>query len=302
MTQTLYTHQSKNIFKTWLLIALFVLVVLGLGYGAAIYFGSPLILLIAGIFAIAMNVGAYWYSDKIVMKMQGAKPLDPKEYKEVKNIVENLAITSGLPEPKLYLMQETAPNAFATGRNPEHAAIAVTTGLIGILDRTELEGVLAHEMSHIGNKDTLIQMMVVVLVGFVAMLADLFFYFSFFGGADDDMDPKLAIIFTILGFVLALLAPVIATLIQLAISRKREFLADASGSLLTRHPEGLASALQKISKNATPMKRANNATAHLFISSPFGARGGGVKARLARLFMTHPPTEERISALRNLGK
>lgn len=299
---TLYTHQSKNVWKTWLLIVLFVVVVMLLGYGAFLYFGSPLILLVAGVFAIVMNVGAYWYSDKIVMKMQRAKQLDPKQYPEVKNIVENLAITSGLPEPKLYVMEERAPNAFATGRNPEHAAIAVTTGLLQMLDRTELEGVLAHELSHIGNKDTLIQMMVVVLVGFVAMLADLFFYFSFFGGADDEMDPRFAIIFTILGFVLALLAPFIATLIQLAISRKREFLADASGALLTRHPEGLASALEKISGNVIPMKHANNATAHLFIASPFGKKKNGLKSKISRLFMTHPPAEERISALRSLGQ
>jgi len=292
---TLYTHQDSNIRKTWALMAVFLIVVILVGWGISWYFGSPIILYVAVGFALIMNVYSYWYSDKLVVKMTGAKMMpDEGQYREVHNIVENLAITSGLPKPRLYIVDDPAPNAFATGRDPKHAVIAVTTGILKILDRSELEGVLAHELSHVGNRDMLVSTVAVVLVGFLAILSDLFLRMTFFGGGNRD---KGGALFLILGIVGAILVPIAAKLIQLAISRKREFLADASGALLTRYPEGLASALEKISMHSKQMRKANHATAHLFIANPFGA--GGKTAQWAnKLFSTHPPVEDRTRALR----
>jgi heat shock protein HtpX len=196
-----------------------------------------------------------------------------------------------LPMPRVYIIDDPAPNAFATGRNKEHAVVGVTTGILGILNKTELEGVIAHELSHIGNKDILLSTVVVVLAGFVSIAADFFLRGMMFRGRDEN---KGGGVFVIVGIALSILAPIFATLIQLAISRKREFLADASGALLTRYPEGLASALQKISQYSRPMIHANTATAHLFISNPFG---GGLGKKVSKLFSTHPPTEERVHAL-----
>ena len=202
--------------------------------------------------------------------------------------------------PKLYVINDESPNAFATGRNQEHSAVAVTSGLLQILNKNELEGVIAHELSHIGNKDILISTIVVILVGFVALLSDFFIRAQFFRGRRNDRDGggQAQLIMMITGIVLAILTPIIATLIQLAISRKREFLADASGALLTRYPEGLASALEKISNHPTPLRRINKATAHLYISSPL--KGGQATSWLGKLFMTHPPIGERIKALRGM--
>lgn len=291
---TLYTHQESNIAKTWVLMFLFALISIGIGWAVSLYFGDPGILLIAVIFAIVMNVGSYWFSDKLVVSMTGAKPADPAEFADLHNIVENLAITAGLPKPRVYVVNDPAPNAFATGRNKEHAVVAVTTGLLGMLERTELEGVIAHELSHIGNRDMLVSTVAVVLVGFVTIVSDFVFRGMLFGGGDNRENKNHPIV-AVIAFAFIILAPIFATLLQLAISRKREFLADASGALLTRYPEGLANALRKISGYPAPMKRANNATAHLFISNPFGPRAG-VNA-FAKLFMTHPPVEERIKAL-----
>ncbi|HEY4517985.1 MAG TPA: M48 family metalloprotease [Candidatus Paceibacterota bacterium] len=288
---TLYTHQSENIRKTWFLITAFLVVIIGFGWVISQAYGNPGILYFAIIFSIVMNIASYWYSDKIVLATAGAKPVTREQYPDLWNVVENLSITAGLPMPKVYIINDPAPNAFATGRNKEHAVVCATTGLLQILNRTELEGVMAHELSHIGNRDILLSTVVVVLVGFVALLSDFFLRSShMFGGGD--RDNKAQGIFIIAGIVLSILAPIIATLVQLAISRKREFLADASGALLTRYPEGLASALQKIGQYSQPMRRANNATAHLFISNPFGNKNG-----IAKLFMTHPPVQERIKAL-----
>ena len=200
-----------------------------------------------------------------------------------------------MPKPNVYIINDPAPNAFATGRDPKHGAVAVTTGLLRMMERSELEGVLAHELSHIKNRDTLVMTVVVVLLGIVTLLSDFFIRSQMFGGGD--RDNKAAPYLMIIGIVLAILSPIIAQLIQLAISRRREFLADASGALMTRYPEGLASALTKIGAYAAPMQRANNATAHLFISNPFGA---GAMKGIAKFFMTHPPVEERVRAL--LGK
>jgi len=291
---TIYTHQTSNVAKTWALMTAFFIAVIGLGWFFGFVLDEPGILPIAVIIAVVMNVGSYWFSDKLVISMSGAKPAGEAEYGELHNLIENLAITAGLPKPKIFVINDPAPNAFATGRNKEHAVVAVTSGLLALLDRTELEGVIAHELSHIGNKDMLVSTVAVVLVGFVTLLADFFLRSRLMGGGD--RDSKAGSIFMLVGFALALLSPVIASLMQLAISRKREFLADATGALLTRYPEGLASALQKIAAYGRPLQRANNATAHLFISNPFGP-GKSSRSFIANLFSTHPSVEARVQAL-----
>ena len=240
-----------------------------------------------------MNVISYWYSDKIALKLNHAKPIKKEENPDLWNIVENLSITAGLPMPRLCIINDPSPNAFATGRNKEHAVVAVTTGLLQILNKNELEGVIAHELSHIGNRDILLSTVIVVLVGFVSIIADIFLRSTFWGVGRSRDDDRGGSIMMLVGIVLSILAPIFATIIQLSISRKREFLADASGALLTRYPEGLASALKKISQNSRPMTYANNATAHLFISNPFSGAG----KKISNLFNTHPPIEERIKAL-----
>jgi len=292
---TLYTHQEENVAKTWILMAGFFGVVMALGWAISYYFNNPGILLFAVLFAVGTNVFAYWNSDKVVVAMAGAKPADPVQYRDLHNSVENLAITAGLPKPRVYIIDDQAPNAFATGRDKEHAVVAVTTGLLNTMERAELEGVLAHELSHIGNRDMLVSTIAVVLVGFVTLASDFFLRSTFLGGGGRDRDGKGNPVLAIIAVALIVLAPIIATLMQLAISRKREFLADASGALLTRYPEGLANALRKIGAYSEPMRRANNATAHLYISNPFGP--GTKTSALAKLFMTHPPIEERIKAL-----
>lgn len=294
---SLYTNQSSNVRKTWLLMTLFFIVVIALGLAVSWYFDSPLILYAAVAISIIMNVASYWYSDKIVLKLHKAQPVTRDSHRDLWNVVENLSITAGLPMPKVYVINDPAPNAFATGRNAEHGVVVATTGLLGILNNTELEGVIAHELSHIGNKDILLQTIVVVLVGFIALLADIFFRTALFGGGNRREGGGAVVL--IVGIVLAILAPIIGKLIQLAISRKREFLADSSGALLTRYPEGLASALQKIGAYVGPMRTANHATAHLFISDPFDREDQkSFTAWLTKLFMTHPPVEERVKALR----
>lgn len=295
---TLYTQQSSNIQKTVLLMGVFLVFVIAICYGVSYYFGNPLILYIGAIFAVLTSVGSYWYSDKIVLKMTGAKQITKEQAPELYNIVENLAITAGLPMPKVFIVEDPSPNAFATGRDPEHAVVAATSGLLQILDRTELEGVMAHELSHIGNRDMLVMTVAVVLAGFVAIVADFFTRAMIFGGGDDRNRHPAFIIVGIIGIILA---PIAAKMIQLAISRKREYLADATGALLTRYPEGLASALEKISQHAQPMRKASHATAHLFISDPFKTNAGGFKQKLSGLFQTHPPAADRINKLRNMG-
>lgn len=298
---SIYTHQDKNIRKTWALMFMFLLVVIGLGWAISWYFGNPSILIIAVIFALIMNVTSFWYSDTLVIKMTGAKPVTHAQDKELWNIVENLSITAGLPMPKLYVIEDPAPNAFATGRDPEHAAVAVTSGLRSMMNRTELEGVLAHELSHIGNRDMLVSTVAVVLVGFVAIIADIFLRATFWGHGGrggGNRDGRLQILILVLGIFAAILAPIAARLIHFAISRKREFLADASGALLTRYPEGLASALEKISAYGRPMKRQSHATAHLFIANPLGSTKKSFGSKMSALFSTHPPVGERTRALR----
>ncbi|MDP2947443.1 MAG: M48 family metallopeptidase, partial [Nanoarchaeota archaeon] len=244
-----------------------------------------------------MSFISYWFSDKIVLAISGAKPLEHDQNQELYHIVENLCITAGLSLPKIYLINDSAPNAFATGRNPKNAVVAVTTGLLQSLDKTELEGVIGHELSHIGNRDILIQTIVVVLVGAISMIADIFVRGRFFGrkGSNNNEGGQAGVILMIVGLVFMILSPIIAKLIQLAISRKREFLADASSALLTRYPAGLAGALEKISQNPNQIKFANKATAHLYIANPFRGK------KISNLFSTHPPIAERIKRLREMS-
>lgn len=294
---SLYTDAERNIRKTWVLMLTFLIVVVGLGWAFSYIFESPAILYIAVAFSILMNIGSFWYSDKISLATSGAKPADEREFQELHRVLENLAITVGIQKPRLYVINDSAPNAFATGRDEKHAAVAVTTGLLNMMERSELEGVLAHELSHIKNRDTLVMTVVVVLLGFITLLSDFFLRSMLYGRGGNgagDRDGRLQIILVIAGFALAIFAPLVARLIQFAISRKREFLADASGALITRYPEGLASALSKIGAYKAPMKNANHATAHLFIGNPFGAKA---MQGLNRLFSTHPPVEERVKAL-----
>jgi heat shock protein HtpX len=295
---TLYTQADNNIRKTWFYMTGFLVFVILIGLVASYALNDQAILWIAVIYSIVSSFIGYWYSDKIVLVMSGAKPLLHNDNPEIYHLVENLCITAGLPVPKIYILNEAQPNAFAAGRDPNHAVIAITTGLISRLDRVELEGVISHEMSHIGNRDALLQTVVVVLVGVISILVNFFFRISYFGGrrSDNREGGGLMMIFAV---VLLVLAPLVATLIRLAISRKREFLADASGALLTRYPEGLARALEKISSDPNPLRTANSSTAHLYIASPF--RGKQAKDWFSTLFMTHPPVEDRVKALRDLN-
>ena len=295
---TVSVQKGSNIRKTWLLIAVFLAVVIGAGWVFSIIYGNPLILYFAVIFSAVMNVVSYWYSDKIVLAMAKAKAIEKTGYPEIFEIIGRLAKADGLPMPKVYLIDEEQPNAFATGRNPEHAAVAVTKGLLQRLDKNELEGVLSHELSHVKNRDILVSTVVVVLVGFVSVISDIFLRSAIWGGFGRDRDNEGQSAFGVFGIILALLAPLAAILIQLAVSRKREFLADVSGAALTKNPLKLASALEKISSNQTQMKVARTATAHLWVASPFKGQKG--ISSITRLFMTHPPIEERVKILKSL--
>ena len=294
---SIYKNADSNTRKTWLLITGFLVFIIAVGWLFSYLLNSNVILIFAVVLSILMSITSYWFSDKIVLSMAHAKPIEKKDNPELYRIVENLCITAGLPLPKIYIINEAQLNAFATGRDKNHAVVAVTQGLLNRLDKTELEGVIAHELSHIGNKDMLVSTVVVILVGVVSLLANFFLRISFLGRRDSDNNRAGALLM-VLGLIAAILAPIAATLIQLAISRKREFLADADGALLTRYPEGLASALQKISADVTSMKSANTATAHLYIDSPFNQKQD--KNWFINLFQTHPPVEERIKALRDM--
>lgn len=292
---TIYTQADRNIRLTWLYITGFLIFVIAVGYVFAGAMNNSAILVVAVIFSTLMSVASYWWSDKIVLAMSGAKEVTHENAREIYHIVENLCITAGLPVPKIYIIQDSSPNAFATGRDPEHAVIALTTGIIEKLEKKELEGVIAHELSHIGNRDMLLSTAIVILVGFVALLADWFRHWAWLGSGDDNRDRgQLGLILFVAAIILSILAPLAAMLVQLAISRKREYLADADGALLTRYPEGLATALEKISADPRPLRSANRATAHLFIANPFRGK------KISSLFQTHPPVGERVKALRGM--
>jgi heat shock protein HtpX len=295
----MYKQIDANKRKTFTLLTLFLLFIIGFGWVLARLYDSPGILFIAVIVSFVQAFVSYYYSDKLALTVSGAQPIDEATNKQFYRLVENLAITGGIPMPKLYSIDDSAPNAFATGRDPKHAAIAVTTGLLEKLDKSELEGVLAHEMSHIINYDIRVSTIVVVLVGIIALASDWFLRSLWWGGgrrSDREEGGGGNGFIMIIGILLAILGPLAATLIQLAVSRKREFLADASGALLTRYPEGLASALEKIADDKEPLEVANKATAHLYFENPLKDYKGYVNS----LFSTHPPVEERIKALRNM--
>lgn len=293
---TLYTQQGRNVFRTWVLMTVFLVLVMLIGWVASLYYNSSAILYVAVGFALMMNLYAYWFSDSVAIRSAGAVPADENQYRELHRIVENLAITAGLPKPRVYIINDPAPNAFSAGRDNKHAVVAVTTGLLGMMNKTELEGVISHELAHVGNRDILVMTVAVVLVGFISVLANIGLRVSMFGGNDrENKNP-----FVLIGFILAIiLAPLAAQLIELAISRRREFLADASGALLTRYPEGLENALRKIGSYNAPMQRASTTTAHLFIANPFGAHAAG--QWMQKMFSTHPPIPQRIAALQGMN-
>jgi heat shock protein HtpX len=296
---TLYQDSDANIRKTWLLMSGFFVFVMLIGYAISRYFNSPIILIIAVLFSCVSSFVSYWWSDKIVLSMSGARLVDHENGREIYHLVENLCITAGLPLPQIYIIEDSAPNAFATGRDPKHAAIALTTGILAKLDKAELEGVIAHELSHIGNRDILISTVATVLVGTVILITDWSARSAIFGRRDNDNDNGGGWIGLIFLILLSILAPLSAQLLQLAVSRKREFLADASGALLTRYPEGLARALEKISADPDELEVANRATAHMYIISPLKGDDEDKKTSwLAKAFMTHPPVSERIARLR----
>ncbi len=300
----LYSYSTANKRKTWFLMTGFFIFIIAVGYVFSVAMDIPGILAGAVFISIFMSLISYWYSDKIVLSISGATLVNQENNKELYRLVENLCITAGLPLPKIYIIQDPAPNAFATGRNPEHAAIAFTTGILGKLEKNELEGVVAHELSHIGNRDILIATVATILVGIVVLLADLFWRWSFFGGRNDNdnRDSRIALVISVLAIIFALLAPLFAQLLQLAISRKREFAADADGALLTRYPEGLARALEKISAyDGGSVKKATKATAHMYIASPLSLDKQKHISWFNKLWQTHPPVEERISKLRGLS-
>jgi len=304
-----YDNIAKNKRESWLLIFCFLIVISLLGFVFSQVYQNPQILYFAVGFSVFSSLISYYFSDSITLALSQAKAVDRQSNPELYRIVENLCITAGLPTPKIYMINDSAPNAFATGRDPEHAVICFTTGILQKLEKAELEGVTAHELSHIGNYDIRVMTLVVVLVGTVTLLADWFLRASFFGGrrkSSNGDGNQIGAIIAIAGIVLAILSPIIATLIKLAVSRKREFLADSSGALLTRYPEGLARALEKISKDKEPLEAANKATAHLYIINPFHEDDGpsashGSRSWFASLFNTHPPVEERIKRLREMN-
>lgn len=296
----MYEQITKNKRNSFILCALFIMFVgfLGWLFGQLTVLGNAGIVLAVAI-AVIWAFGSYYYSDRIVLAISKARPLEKSEYPYLFHTVEGLTIAAGIPMPRVYVIEDTAPNAFATGRDPEHAVVCVTTGLLHKLNRIELEGVIAHELSHIKNYDILIASLVVVMVGVVVLLSDWILRSFIWGGVRrrrSGGEGQAAIVLVIIGLVLAVLAPIIAQLIRLAISRRREFLADASGAMLTRYPKGLADALRKLDADTEPLEAANKATAHMYIVNPLKQHRG----RLNTLFSTHPPVEERIRALEKM--
>jgi heat shock protein HtpX len=275
----------------------FFLLIIALGWIFSLSFNDSSILYIAVVISIFSSIGAYWFSDSLVLSMANAQEVNEQEEPELFHLVENLCITVGMPMPKIYFIDEEQPNAFATGRDENHAVIAVTKGLLKRLEKIEVEAVLAHELAHIKNKDMLLQTVVVVMAGLISIASDFFLRSLFWGNRDSD-SKNSNLLFLALGIIAAILAPLAATIIQLTISRKREFLADATGALITRYPDGLANALKKISEDPNEIETASTATAHLYIESPF--RGERAESWFSKLFMTHPPVEERIAALRGM--
>ncbi len=300
---THYQLVAKNKQRSFLIVSLFIAFIAGAAYAMARGFGYPLsmvgwALIISG----GLSFFSYYYSDKIILGISGAREAKRQEFFDFYTVTENLCLGQKMPLPKLYVIEDTAMNAFATGRNPEHAVVCATTGLLRNLNRSEVEAVVAHELSHVKNYDILLMSIVSVLVGLVALLADWFMRMSFWGGGRkrDNDNSQLAAIMAVIAIFLAILSPIIAQLIQLAISRRREFLADASAAAMTKNPQGMIRALQKIADDREPLEAANKATAHLYISDPLKNTHGAVHA-FAKMFNTHPPVTERIKALQQMS-
>jgi len=296
----LYTYQESNIRRTWLLFFVFFVVVVGIGYVFSMAYNDSSFIVFAVIFSVVYSLISYYSSASIALALARAKPIKEKDNPTLWHVVENLCITAGLPMPKVCVTPELQINAFATGRDREHAAVAVTQGALQRLNKTELEGVLAHELSHVGNRDILVSTVAAILAGIISLIADVFLRSLFWGGMGGrrGRDSEGGQIFFLLAIALSVLAPIGTMLIQLAISRRREALADASGILITRYPEGLISALQKIATDQVPMRSAKDSTAHLWIDNPFK---GKQVSWWHRLLMTHPPIQERIKALQEVS-
>lgn len=295
-----YQYQESNVRRTWAMFTVFLIVVIAIGWVFSYVYGNSGILVFAVIFSICSSIASYWYSDKLALSMAKAVQIEKKDSPQFYNIVENLSITAGLPMPRVYIAPGAQINAFATGRDAKHAAVAVTEGALQRLDKTEMEGVIAHELSHVANRDILVSTIAVVMAGIISLLGDFFLRSMFWGGLgrgrDNDRGGNSLIL--LLGIALSILAPIGVMLIQLAISRRREALADASGTLLTRYPEGLISALRKIGADQMPLETARDSTAHLWVDNPFK---GEAVSWWHKMFMTHPPIEERIAALEQMG-
>ncbi len=309
--QNIYEVQTANKVKSAFIIALFAIFVFvaiyiltrAMGYYLGYESGGLGFMGIAFIFSGISSFIGYYYSDKIVLGISGARPANAREDKLFTSVIENLCIGAEVPKPKLYVIEDSAPNAFATGRDPEHAVVCATTGILDKLNRSELEGVLAHELTHVKNYDIRLMSIVSVMVGLVALLADWFLRMSFWGRrrGDNDRENGMGAIILVLGLIFAILSPIIGQLIQLAISRRREFMADAGGVSITRQPQGLINALQKISADTEPLEAANKATAHLYIISPFKSGVRSTVGLFANLFNTHPPINDRIKVLRQMA-
>lgn len=289
----MYSEVAANKRKTWLIIALFALLIGALGWIASQLYGQPYFTYAALAGAAIWALIQYFAAAKLALAMNGAKEIAKKDNPRLFRTVENLSIATGMPMPKVYIMDDPAPNAFATGRDPKHAVVAATTGLLDIMDDTELEAVMAHELGHVKNYDIRVMMIVFGLVSAIGFIADMLTHFFWFGGGDDNDSPNP--LFIVLAIVAAILAPFLALLIQMAVSRRREFLADGTGAMTTRYPEGLARALEKIRDHGSGMRRQNTSTAHLFFANPLKGK------TLAKLFSTHPPVEDRIKRLREMG-
>lgn len=293
MENRIYKNQTNNVFKTWIYLLFFTLLIGFVGYLLSVYFQNPLFLYIGSFVSIGSSIWSYWYSGDMVLKMAGARPLGSGENMELQRIVEKISSSAGLPIPKIFIMDDPSPNAFATGRNPQNGVIAFTTGILSLLNKEELAGVAAHELSHIANRDTLIMTVVAVMANIIQSIS----HFAYFFGGNRDENSNNVFVSIVTTLVIMILAPLAATIIQLAISRKREFLADSSGAMLTNYPQALASALQKINTYPQGMQNVNTSIAHLFIADPEKQNSNKKTPWYVKLFMTHPPVEERVEAL-----
>lgn len=289
----MYSQIAANKRKTFYIMSLFVLLIGAIGYAYSLYVGDSRSVIVVFGFALVYTIISYFVSSKVALAVNGAKPIKKKDNPRLYRTVENLSIATGMPMPKVYIIDDPAPNAFATGRDPKHSHVAATTGLLEIMDDSELEGVMAHEMGHVQNYDIRVMMVVFACVSIIGLLSDFILRMMWFGRGDDDEGGSP--IAMVLALVMAILAPLVATLVQLAVSRRREFLADATGALTTRYPEGLASALEKLGKTGTVLRRQNSSTAHFFFANPLKNQS------FAKLFSTHPPISERIAKLKEMG-